>query len=68
MTKPGEYPYSAGLTLLDAGATAEGFTHRANRRRVFIKHVLDVKETGEPLTSDLMVQPGDTIRFGERYF
>jgi len=35
--KPGEYPYSNGLTVLNAVATANGFTYRANDKKVFIK-------------------------------
>jgi protein involved in polysaccharide export with SLBB domain len=38
VNKPGEYPYTNALTVLNAVATAEGFTYRANTRVVFIKH------------------------------
>ena len=68
VNKPGEYPYSSGLTVLNAVAEAEGFTRRANRGRVFIKHIGDLKEVSQSLRSDVPVRPGDTIRFGERYF
>ena len=68
VNKPGEYPYSNGLTVMNAVATANGFTYRANDKKVFIKRV-DTKEEQEfPLTSTLLVAPGDTIRIAERYF
>jgi polysaccharide export outer membrane protein len=66
--KPGEYPYSNGLTVLNAVATANGFTYRANTRKVFIKRADSTKEEAYPLTSTTPVAPGDTIRVAERFF
>jgi protein involved in polysaccharide export with SLBB domain len=66
--KPGTYPYTNGLTVLNAVATAEGFTYRANTKRVFIKRAGDGGEQEFPLTSSILVAPGDTIRIGERFF
>src|SRR6185503_19174129 len=37
VNKPGEYPYSNGLTVDKAVATANGYTYRANTKKVFIK-------------------------------
>ena len=68
VNKPGKYTYSSGLTVLNAVATAEGFTYRANKRRVFVKHAGAADETEVKLTPATPVQPGDTIRIGERYF
>lgn len=68
VTKPGEYPFTNGLTVLNAVATANGFTYRANTKRVFIKRADSTDEQEFPLTSDLLVAPGDTIRIAERYF
>ena len=65
---PGEYPYADGLTVLKAVATAEGFTYRANTRRVFIKRAGEEGETKSPLTTETPVYPGDTIRIVERFF
>ncbi|HEX8901511.1 polysaccharide biosynthesis/export family protein [Vitreimonas sp.] len=65
---PGTYPYSANLTVLNAVATAQGFTYRADRRRVFIKHAWEDQERVYPLTTTTPVQPGDTVRIGERLF
>ena len=66
--KPGQYPFTSDLTVMNAVATAGGFTYRANKGRVYIKHMGDQKERGYPLTSTAPVSPGDTIRIGERLF
>jgi polysaccharide export outer membrane protein len=68
VNKPGEYPYEDGLTVLNAVATANGFTYRANSHRVLIKHAGERQEKEYPLTSSLPLQPGDTIRVKERFF
>jgi protein involved in polysaccharide export with SLBB domain len=68
VNKPGKYAYSSGLTVLNAVATAEGFTYRANKRRVFVKHAGTPREIEVKLTPSTEVRPGDTIRIGERYF
>lgn len=66
--RPGTYPYSADLTVLNAVATAGGFTYRANRGRVFIRHANEQEERSYPLTIATPVLPGDTVRIGERLF
>ena len=66
--KPGQYPYTSGLTVLRAVATAGGFTYRANKGKVYIKRGTDAQEQVYPLTSSTPVAPGDTIRIGERLF
>lgn len=68
VNKPGEYPYTNNLTVLNAVATAEGFTYRADTRRVYIKRADGVGEQPFPLTTATQVAPGDTIRIGERFF
>lgn len=64
----GEYPYTDGLTVMNAVATAGGFTYRANTRRVYLRRAGTTEEIIVPLTADLRVQPGDTIRIPERFF
>lgn len=68
VNKPGEYPFTNNLTVLNAVATAEGFTYRANTRVVFIKRAGEEREQSYSLTAGTKVAPGDTIRIGERYF
>lgn len=65
---PGEYPYTANLTVLNAVATAGGFTYRADTRRVYIRRADGASEQAFPLTTSTQVAPGDTIRIGERFF
>ena len=66
--RPGEYAYSDGLTALNAIATAGGFTYRANRGRIFIQRQGAAEEISMRLRPDLRIEPGDTIRVGERFF
>lgn len=68
VTKPGEYPYTNGLTVMKAVATANGFTYRADTRKVFIKRANEDIERQISLDAGTMVLPGDTIRVKERYF
>lgn len=68
VNRPGEYPYVMDLTVINAVATAQGFTYRANDRRVFIRRAGAAVEAAQPLTADTRVMPGDTLRIGERYF
>ncbi|WP_375285495.1 polysaccharide biosynthesis/export family protein [Sphingomonas sp.] len=65
---PGTYPYVNGLTVMNAVASAQGFTPRANQGRIFIRRRGEDQEVAYKLTPDLRVYPGDTIRLGERYF
>lgn len=68
VNKPGEYPYTTRLTVLNAVATANGFTYRANRKSVCIKSADAADENCQPLESDTAVRPGDTVRIKERFF
>lgn len=68
VNKPGEYPYSTSLNVLNAVATAGGFTYRADKRHVYVKAVGDTAERKEDLSPTIAVEPGETIRIGERYF
>ena len=65
---PGQYPYAAGLTALNAIAIAQGFTPRAEKGVVFIRRAGAASEEPLRLTPDLRVWPGDTIRLSEKYF
>jgi protein involved in polysaccharide export with SLBB domain len=66
--RPGEYPFTEGMTIMNAVATAGGFTYRANQNRVFIQSEGASDETSMRLAPNLQLQPGDTIRIGERFF
>lgn len=64
----GEYPYKVGLTVLDAVATAGGFTYRANEHKVYLRRAGVGVEEEYPLNAPVLVFPGDNIRIPERYF
>lgn len=68
VNRPGEYPFTDDLTVLNAVAKASGFTYRANTKRIFIRRATGGPETEYRLTSTTPVQPGDTIRVSERFF
>jgi protein involved in polysaccharide export with SLBB domain len=68
VNKPGEYPYTNRLTVLNAVATANGFTYRANTRKIFIRRAASNVEMAYPLTAITSVAPGDTIRIAERWY
>ena len=68
VNKPGEYPYTSGLTIFNAVATAQGFTYRANTHVVMVKHADESNEHKGSLNTAVKVQPGDTIRIVERFF
>lgn len=68
VVRPGRYPYAAGMTALNAIATAEGFSPRARRGEVRIRRPGEPGEMRYRLTPDLRIQPGDTVRLTERYF
>jgi protein involved in polysaccharide export with SLBB domain len=68
VNKPGEYPYSIGATVMNAVATASGFTYRASKHKVMIKHANEREEKPYTLDPNTPVLPGDTIRVPERHF
>jgi protein involved in polysaccharide export with SLBB domain len=68
VAKPGEYPYSDRITVMNAIATAGGFTYRANQKFVFIKPSDGSSEHKVRLNDQLLLAPGDTVRVAERYF
>ncbi len=65
---PGSFPYSANMTVMNAVATAGGFTYRADQRRVFIKRAGESEERAYRLSANTRVLPGDTVRIPERLF
>lgn len=65
--KPGQYPYSSDMTVLNAVAVAGGFTYRAQTGSVFITRG-DGKEAQYQATQQTKVLPGDVVRVPERFF
>jgi len=65
---PGRYPYTTGLDVLTAVATAGGFTYRASKSTVLIRHAGENVWREYSMRTPLAVVPGDLIRIPERYF
>lgn len=69
INKPGEYPYSTGLSMEQAVAAAGGFTYRAKTRIILLRRARQDGERSVDLRGPAVhVLPGDTIRIVERYF
>lgn len=68
VNRPGEYAYTPGMTVMQAVATAGGFTYRAARAKVFVKRADARDEERLKLVPTLTLEPGDTLRIGERFF
>lgn len=66
--KGGEYPYRLGLTVMDAVASAGGFTYRANENKVYLRRSGAGAEEIYALDAPILVLPGDNIRVPERFF
>lgn len=68
VNKPGSYPYVDNLTILNAVATAGGYTYRAKTNMVMLKR--PTVNSGEEfkVKDDYKVLPGDIIRVMERFF
>ncbi|MDO8421549.1 MAG: polysaccharide biosynthesis/export family protein [Parvibaculum sp.] len=65
--KPGEYPYTNGMTILNAVAVAGGFTYRANQSDVYITRG-GGGEVKFGISQSVRVLPGDIVRIPERFF
>lgn len=68
VTAPGQFPYKTGIDVLDAVATAGGFTYRASKKVVLIRHAGDNVWQQYSLGAPVPIAPGDIIRVPERYF
>jgi protein involved in polysaccharide export with SLBB domain len=66
--KPGSYPYASGLNVLSAIAIAGGTTYRASKSTILIQHPGETGLREYPLSSSILVLPGDLIRVPQRYF
>ncbi|MEN6542649.1 polysaccharide biosynthesis/export family protein [Parvibaculum sp.] len=65
--KPGQYPYTSDMTVLNAVAVAGGYTYRANENSVYITRGSG-SEVEYPASQQVKVLPGDVVRVPERFF
>lgn len=67
VNEPGQYPYTSGMSVLNAVAVAGGYTYRANEDQVYITRG-DGKEQAYAADQSVKVLPGDVVRVPERFF
>jgi protein involved in polysaccharide export with SLBB domain len=65
---PGSYPYVVGMTILNAVALAGGYTPRADKSDIVLKHGANQSSNETKVGEDAMILPGDVIRVNERFF
>lgn len=68
VNKPGSYPYTNGLTVINAVALGGGYTNRARTSSVDIVREQDGKKVEIEGDDTTLVYPGDTIQVDERLF
>jgi polysaccharide export outer membrane protein len=68
VSKPGQYPYQPGMTVVTAAAVAGGFTYRAIEDYAAVVRTLDGVVVEGKATRQSFVQPGDVVTVFERRF
>jgi polysaccharide biosynthesis/export protein len=68
VSKPGQYPYQPGMTMVTAAAVAGGFTYRAINDYASVVRTQDgIAVEGKAIRQSFL-QPGDVITIFERRF
>ena len=68
VNKPGGYPYTNGLTVLNAVALAGGYTYRAKEEKPVILRIKDGQKVEIKASESTLVLPGDVVKVDERFF
>lgn len=68
VSKPGQYPYQPGMTVLTAVAVAGGFTYRAVQDDASVLRSNGGKPEEGLATGATLLQPGDVVTIFERRF
>ena len=68
VSKPGQYPYQPGMTVVTAAAVAGGFTYRAFNDYASVMRTRDGEAIEGKATRQSFVQPGDVVTIFERKF
>ena len=68
VSRPGQYPYQPGMTMLTAVAVAGGFTYRAVEDYASDVRAQEQTATEGLITPKSFIAPGDVIRIFERRF
>ncbi|WP_239992333.1 polysaccharide biosynthesis/export family protein [Rhodopila globiformis] len=68
VSKPGQYAYQPGMTVVTAVAVAGGFTYRAVQDYASVVRTLDGVAVEGKATRQTFLQPGDVVTVFERWF
>jgi polysaccharide export outer membrane protein len=68
VSKPGQYPYQPGMTVVTAAAVAGGFTYRALQDYASVIRTQDGVSAEGKASRQAFIQPGDVITVFERRF
>ncbi|WP_158745774.1 polysaccharide biosynthesis/export family protein [Acidisphaera sp. L21] len=68
VTRPGQYPYQPGMTLLSAVSVAGGFTNRAVESYASIVRNSDGHVVEGKVNRQALIQPSDVVTIFERRF
>jgi polysaccharide export outer membrane protein len=68
VSKPGQYPYQPGMTVVTAAAVAGGFTYRAVQSYASVVRTQETGAVEGTASRQTLIQPGDVITVFERRF
>ena len=68
VSKPGQYPYQPGMTVVTAAAVAGGFTYRAVQGYASVVRNPGTGAIEGKASRQTLIQPGDVITVFERRF
>ena len=68
VSRPGQYPYQPGMTVVTAVAVSGGFTYRAVTGRFSIVRTIGNRSLEGVALRETPVQPGDVVTVYERIF
>ena len=68
VSKPGQYPYQPGMTVVTAAAVAGGFTYRAIQSYASVVRTQDGVAIEGKASRQTFIEPGDVITVFERKF
>lgn len=66
--KPGGFAFQPGLTVGKAITLAEGFTERANKKRIFVVSESDKSQKPRQVQINSPLQPGDIVTVEQGFF
>ncbi len=66
--KPGEYPYANGMTAASAVALAGGYSPKAVKSTVYVRHQGETREEQVAANDAVPILPGDVVRIDSTTF